>query len=90
MCQNLLELNPDDVEGEWIEKSVQQYIEDLSVNWASTYDLVIGSDLHNNQARQVSERCNGTIPFVLTRQYGLIGSIRIDIPQLAVVESKEF
>lgn len=57
MCANLIELNPDDVEGEWVDKSVQQYIEDQGINWLETFDLVVGTNLHNNQALQVSERC---------------------------------
>jgi len=60
------------------------------VDWMKTYDLVLATNLSNGQALQVSERCQGKIPFILIRQYGLIGSIRIDIPQIEVVESKEF
>jgi NEDD8-activating enzyme E1 regulatory subunit len=85
-----LELNPDDVQGQWVNTSIQKYIEDLGIDWLSTFELVIGTNLHNSQALMISERCGEKIPFVLIRQYGLIGSIRIDIPEIPVIESKEY
>jgi hypothetical protein len=47
MMENLLELNPDDVEGEYIDTGVQEYIIDQSQSWNDLYDLVIATDLPN-------------------------------------------
>lgn len=84
--ENLIELNPDDVEGDYKDVSVQDYINDTSDSWADLYDLVIGTDISNSLALKISERCGGIIPFVLIRQYGLIGSIRIELKEQSVAE----
>ena len=84
--ENLLELNPDDVEGDFINQSVENYITDQTHSWNDLYDLVIATDLSNEMSLIISERCGGIIPFVLVRQYGLIGSIRIDLKEQCVAE----
>ena len=86
MMENLLELNPDDVEGEYKDIAVQEFVNDQSQSWNGLYDLVIATDMTNAMALQVSQRCGGVIPFVLIRQYGLVGSIRIDLEELSVAE----
>jgi hypothetical protein len=90
MMENLLELNPDDVEGDFINQSVENYITDKAQSWNDLYDLVIATDLSNSLSLMISERCGGVIPFVLVRQYGLIGSIRIDLKEQSVAEQKEY
>ena len=89
MCENLLELNPDDVTGDFEAISVDEKLTENS-SWSAKYDLVIGTDLKNGQALRVSEKCRENsekvIPFVLVRQYGLIGSLKIDIDENCVAE----
>lgn len=64
MYQNLIELNPEDVKGSW-KVSLE---EDL--DWVENFDLVIGTDLSNEDAIKASKKCqsnNRAIPFVLIR-----------------------
>lgn len=47
----------------------------------------------NKQALAVSHKCREgqrKIPFVLIRQYGMIGSLRLDFDCLTVMEKKEY
>jgi len=56
-----------------------------------SFDLVIGTDLTDSEAAAVSRLCREAekkIPFVLIRQYGLIGTIRLDVHELCVSEMK--
>jgi hypothetical protein len=46
MCENLLELNPDDVSGDFEFLSVDQKLSENSI-WSMKYDLVLGTDLTN-------------------------------------------
>jgi len=87
MCENLLELNPDDVAGSWEQRTVMSRLE----AGVSGYQLVLGCDLTNEEARLASLKCReAKIPFVLIRQYGLIGSLRLDFEQVCVVERKAY
>ena len=93
MCENLLELNPEDTKAIPENVSIDAKLNQESFVWGSKYDLVIGSDLTNQQAVRASQKCregDRKIPFVLLRQYGLIGSIRLDVGSLYVVEKKEY
>ena len=54
MMENLLELNPDDVEGEYKDIAVQEFVNDQSQSWNGLYDLVIATDMTNAMALQVS------------------------------------
>lgn len=81
MCENLLELNPDEVQGKYLTEL------DANLDWKENYDLVIATDIDNNQALEHSKRCNeASIPFVLVRQYGFIGSVKLDFSELCVAE----
>lgn len=54
---------------------------------------MVGTDLPNELAAAVSLRVRAgqnAIPFVLVRQYGLIGYIRSDVDELCVAEQKEY
>ena len=56
-----------------------------------SFDLIIGCDLTSPQAIAVSKLCHEgpkKIPFVLLRQYGLIGTIRLDADEICVAEMK--
>ena len=93
MCENLLELNPEDTKAIPENVSIDAKLNQENLVWGSKYDLVIGSDLTNQQAVRASQKCregDRKIPFVLIRQYGLIGSIRLDVGSLYVVEKKEY
>ena len=55
--------------------------------------MIVGSNLSNDQAEAVSNKCreNGqSVPFVLLRQYGFIGSLRIDLNELCAIEKKHY
>ena len=58
MCENLLELNPEDVKGDFEAISINEKLTENSI-WSANYDLVIGTDLTNGQALMVSEKCKG-------------------------------
>lgn len=97
MKENLHELNPDDTEGVVVEKSVAEFIADDSCKWGNEFSLIIGTDLDNATVKKVAERCakditevQACIPFVLIRQYGLIGYMRIIVDEVAVAEQKPF
>lgn len=82
MYENLVELNPD-VQGAWLKEL------DPNVNLKEHFELVIGTDLDNPEACAYSARCQKAgIPFVLIRQYGLIGTLKIDLNELCVAEQK--
>ena len=53
MCENLLELNPDDVQGNFEEYSVSTKLSENSI-WSLKYDLVLASDLPNALALRIS------------------------------------
>jgi len=83
MYENLIELNPEEVTGSWLTEL------DPAADWKDHYDLVLATDVDNNEALEYSERChNAGIPFVLIRQYGLIGTIKLDVDELCVAEQK--
>ena len=88
MCENLNELNPDDVTGKYQNMSIEQKLSENGI-WGMKYDLVIGSDLNNRQALLASAKCrygDKKIPFVLLRQYGLVASLRLDLESVCVME----
>lgn len=92
MCENLQELNPDDVKGKFENISVAEKLGENSL-WCMKYDLVLATDLNNQQALHASQKCREgqtKIPFVLIRQYGLFGSIRLDIDCHSVMEQKMY
>ncbi len=57
MCENLHELNPEDVQYEFIQKSVKDFIADQSIDW-NQYSLVIASDVDNILALEISKKCS--------------------------------
>jgi len=66
-------LNPDDTVGHAQVCSIDHKLLEENLDWTSKYDLVIGSNLSNDQALRVSHKCrenNSCVPFVLLRQYG--------------------
>ena len=87
MCKNLLELNPDDVKGNYVDQSVDEFVK---TEWQNNFDLVIATDIDNEIALYIAEKANGTTPIVLIRQYGLIGYIRIILKEVAVAEQKKY
>ena len=84
MCANLLELNPEDVKGDFVVQPLADY---LKTNWEDSFDLVIATNLDNNIMLEISERARAKhVPIVLIRQYGLIGYIRIIANEVCVAE----
>ena len=57
MCENLHELNPEDVQYEFIQKSVKDFIADQSIDW-NQYSLLIASDVDNILALEISKKCS--------------------------------
>ena len=57
MCENLHELNPEDIQYEFIQKSVKDFIADQSIDW-NQYSLVIASDVDNILALEISKKCS--------------------------------
>lgn len=47
MCENLNELNPDDVVGKFELISVDHKLQETT-DWSDSYDLVLGSNLTND------------------------------------------
>jgi hypothetical protein len=91
MSVNLEELNGEDVKGYFVHENISEYIK-KDQSWDGKFDLVIGTQLTDSDAVAVSKKCRSMaskIPFVHIRQYGLIGSIRLDIDSQCVVEKKD-
>ena len=94
MVESLHELNPTDTEGAFIDMPVDKFIDQVGdAIWGDQFTLVIGSDFTNEQALKVSKRCStdisevqSVIPFVLIRQYGLIGYVRVILDEICVAE----
>ena len=81
MSAVLEELNGEDVKGYYENVSVIDYIKNAET-WHGKFDLVVGTHMNNNDALSASKKCRdgpNHIPLVLIRQYGLIGSLRLDI-----------
>lgn len=88
MCANLLELNPDDVQGNFVVQPIKDFIQ---TNWEDGFDLVIATNVDNEIALAVSEKARAKqVPVMLIRQYGLIGYIRIISNEVCVAEQKPY
>lgn len=81
MSAVLEELNGEDVKGYFENVAVTDYIKNAE-SWQGKFDVVVGTHLNNADALAASKKCRdgpNHIPLVLVRQYGLIGSVRLDI-----------
>ena len=82
----LLELNPD-VRGNSIETSVSQILQDQP-DFFKSFSLVIATELDEESLKQLSSHLwMSNTPLMLVRSYGLLGYIRIQIKEHAIVES---
>ena len=65
MCANLLELNPDDVKGNFVAQPIKEYVQ---TNWEDSFDLVIATNIDNEVALAVSEKAKvKQVPIILIR-----------------------
>lgn len=88
MCANLLELNPEDVKGNFVVQPIKDFVQ---TKWEDSFDLIIATNVDNNIALAVSEKAKvKEIPIILIRQYGFIGSIRIIASEVCVAEQKPY
>jgi len=53
MSKNLLELNPDDVKGNYVDQSVAEFVK---TEWQNNFDLVIATDIDNKIAEYIAEK----------------------------------
>lgn len=84
----MLEMNPEDVQGTAIDMSVTNYINNEQ-DKIKQAQLVIACDIDDATALTLSDMCaSGNIPFLLLRQYGLIGYLRVCKPTNCIVEPK--
>ena len=82
----LLELNPD-VRVNSIETSVPQILQDQP-DFFKNFSLVIATELDEESLKQLSSHLwMSNTPLMLVRSYGLLGYIRIQIKEHAIVES---
>lgn len=96
---HLLELNPD-VKGGFTyvpsleEADFNQILHDISKEHGHGRLLVIGADVPPAVSMALSEVCwkppfsSSSIPLLLVKSYGLIGSVRVQTPYHPVIESK--
>lgn len=82
----LLELNPE-VRGNSIESSVTQVLQDQP-EFFKSFSLVIATELEEETLKLISAHLwVNNIPLMLVRSYGLLGYIRLQVKEHAVVES---
>jgi len=88
----LQELNPD-VQGKWkhVESMNDVNLEEVVLTAApdKRYLLVIGADLEPPLFKKISKICSShAIPLICVHSYGLIGSVRLQIPPLPLLQPK--
>jgi len=82
----LLELNPE-VRGNSIESSVSQILQDQP-EFFKSFNLVIATDVDEESVKHLSNYLwNNNIPLMVVRSYGLLGYIRLQVKEHAIVES---
>lgn len=91
--QSLLELN-DRVEGSYIAECVSGFLGEpaIAASFFEKYSLVIATQMGTTDAtlRTIAEGCQtARVPLVVVRSYGLIGSLRIQVPELCVVNAHD-
>ena len=84
----MLEMNPEDVQGQAVDKSVAAYISEQA-DQIRAAQLVIACDVDDATALSISKLTEpGNIPLLILRQYGMIGYLRVSKPINCIVESK--
>lgn len=67
MCANLLELNPDDVKGDYIVQSTEEFVQ-KEENDLGKYDLILVTGLDNQHMLRLSEKASAKgVPIILIR-----------------------
>ena len=80
----LLELNPE-VRGDFIDKPIRQFLQDQP-DYFRSFNLVIATDVGEDTLKILSDHLwNNNIPLMLVRSYGLLGCIRLQIQEHAVM-----
>lgn len=88
--EHLRELNPD-VEGEWkqADHMEQEWTTVLASSASTSKILVVAADLEPPLLLNVAQECNNRkIPLIVVQAYGLIGSVRLQTPPLAILDPK--
>ena len=84
----MLEMNPEDVQGSAVDMSVTNFINNQQETIKQA-QLVIACDIDDATALILSDICSpSNIPFLLLRQYGMVGYIRACKPTNCIVEPK--
>ena len=85
----MLEMNPEDVNGEAVDQSVADYITDKAETIKNA-QLVIACDVDDATALKISKLTEpGNVPLLVLRQYGMLGYLRVSKPVNCIVESKQ-
>ena len=82
----LLELNPE-VRGDCIDESPEQVLSNRP-DFFTNFDLVIVTEIHEKTLSSLSKLLwNANIPLVVVKTYGLLGFIRLQVLEHAIIES---
>ncbi|XP_017138809.1 nedd8-activating enzyme E1 regulatory subunit [Drosophila miranda] len=86
-CKQLLqELNPD-VNGDYVDESVDYLLENRP-NFFDSFDLVIASNLNEKTLLLLSKRLwDSNVPLLYCRSLGMMGTIRLQIREHCIVEA---
>ncbi|GJJ75122.1 NEDD8-activating enzyme E1 regulatory subunit [Entomortierella parvispora] len=79
------ELN-DDVQGHWASKDILSILAE-EPNYLSKFSVVIVSNVSQATARKLAYLCSKDTTFVWVKTVGLVGQVRIAIPEHVIVES---
>lgn len=86
VTRNLLEMNPD-VKGNALVRSVDDVINN-DIEFFGRFRLIIGCQLTEAQARTLAKFAwEKSIPLFLVRSFGLLASLRFQMPELCITES---
>ncbi|GAB6020415.1 NEDD8-activating enzyme E1 regulatory subunit [Chamberlinius hualienensis] len=83
----LLELNPD-VRGDFVDESAEYLLEN-NPTYFHNFTVVIASNVCERTLLDLADKLwSANIPLIVCRSYGLIGYIRVQVKEHAVIESK--
>ena len=83
----LLELNPE-VRGECVDVHPDQILSDRPDFFTNSFDLVIATDMDEKTLMNLSKLLwENHVPLMLVKSYGLLGYIRIQTTEHAIIES---
>ena len=84
----MLEMNPDDVNGQAVDMSVSDYIANQQ-DVLKAAQLIIACDIDDATSMTLSDIAAPlNIPLLVLRQYGMVGYLRICKPVNCIIEPK--